>query len=206
MEKVKKLLEQRKTRKKVQPTFVVKESKFSARVKTRWRFPRGKHSAVRQHHKGRPALPTPGYGSPKEVKFLHHTGMKPVLVCCEKDLLALNNDQEGAILSATLGTRKKLSLLKLAQEKKITLLNIADSAKLIDKITAEYAAKLKERSDKKKAKSKKVESRKKKAEEKKKESEAVEKKEAKSDESVEDKIKEEEEQKKVAERTIIKKQ
>ena len=30
--------------------FVVKESNFSARVKSRWRFPRGKHSKVRQMH------------------------------------------------------------------------------------------------------------------------------------------------------------
>ena len=60
--------------------FVEKESNFSARVKSRWRLPRGKHSKVRQMHKGRPALPGPGYGSQESKKGLHPSGLKIVAV------------------------------------------------------------------------------------------------------------------------------
>ena len=66
--------------KRKKPDFVLKESKFFARIKKRWRYPRGKHSPVRQRHKGRPPLPTPGYGSPRAIKYQTKKGVKEILV------------------------------------------------------------------------------------------------------------------------------
>ena len=110
MSEQKKLLDQRKKMKAAQPHFVVKESHNVGCVKKRWRLPRGRHSGVRQYHKGKPALPTPGYGSPKGVYGLHRLGLKMVNICSKTDLEKINPQTEGAILSATLGTRKKLDL------------------------------------------------------------------------------------------------
>jgi len=186
-------------------SFVVKESNFSARVKSRWRFPRGKHSKVRQMHKGRPALPNPGYGAAVSVKGLHISGLKPIVVNNSNELLGLDVKTEGAIISGKIGNRKRLKLLNLASEKKITLLNVKDLANLTKKIQDYLTERKKVKQDKLKKKSDKEAEKRKKAE-KKKEKEDKDK----SAESVEDKIQkseeEKKEQKKLAEKTITKKQ
>ena len=197
------LFEKRKKVKQRKPDFIVKEAKFSSGVKKRWRFPRGKHSATRQREKGRPSLPNPGYGSPKEVKGLHPSGKEPVVICSLTDLVKLNKKNQGAILSSRLGLRKKLELLKSAQEQDIEIFNIKDVKTSIDSINKIIEDRKKAKSEKLKVRNKKEEAKKKKAEEKKKKEEEKSKKD---DESVEDKINEEKSQKKEIEKTIIKRQ
>src|SRR3990167_7102163 len=85
----KKLLSIRNKAKKRKPGFVVKESKYQAGVKARWRYPRGLHSPVRQRFGGRPALPRPGYGSPRSIRGLHSSGLAKVLVSTEAELLTV---------------------------------------------------------------------------------------------------------------------
>jgi large subunit ribosomal protein L32e len=208
MTSTKTLLELRKKIKKSKPTFVVKESKFSAKVKSRWRFPRGKHSATRQYHKGRPKLVHPGYGSPKAVKHLHHSGLKTVLVSNTKDLSNLDAENEGALIASTVSNRSKLVLLKLAKDKKITVFNYNDQS--IEKIESEFAQRKKLKEEKLKDKGKKQEEKKKKAEIKKnKESEDDKKDSADVDAKIEDVEKAEKErqdQQKTVEKEIIKKQ
>jgi large subunit ribosomal protein L32e len=145
-------LKLRKSIKSKKPNFVVKESSFSARVKNRWRFPRGKHSAVRQMHRGRNKLVTLGYGSPKDVKGLHPSGLKPIIINNEKELLSIK-EGEGALLSSKLGNKKRLSLLNIALEKNMTLLNFKDIKKAIDKISNEFNARKKVREERIKRKS-----------------------------------------------------
>ena len=192
-----KLLDLRKKAKKEKPDFVVKESKFSARVKSRWRFPRGKHSAVRQVHRGRPALVSIGYGSPRAVRGLHSSGLEKVLVHNLQELLTVNPGVQGAVIASTVGKKKKLELLKASQEKKIPVLNVKDVGKLSESIMGEFTARKEAKGKKLQEKSKKVEDKKKKAEDKKKE-----KKEAKEG-SVEEKVQQE---KKMVEKTITKRQ
>ena len=141
-----KLLEQRRVAKKRLPLFVVKESHYKGgRVKTRWRWQNGKHSKVRQQHSGRPAVPTPGYGSPRAVYGLDRTGFEKIVVACTADMAKLNPKTQGALLSSTLGARKKVALLAYAIEKKITILNVKDAAALSEKITQGVAARRKKR-------------------------------------------------------------
>ena len=112
--------------------FVVKESNFSARVKSRWRYPRGKHSKVRQQHKGRPALPTVGYG--RAAKLRHTIANKePVVIKSISDLDNLNPEQI-AVLARTLGGNKKVQILKHAVTKKISFLNLKDNATKINEL------------------------------------------------------------------------
>lgn len=212
MEKIKNLLEVRKKIKSVKPTFIVKEANFSARVKRRWRFPRGKHSSTRQYHKGRPKLVNQGYGSPKAVRFLPWSGKKAVRVSNVQELLSLDSREQSAVISKV-GRKKMLELLQLAKEKKIEVLNVKDIDKLMGEIKSKFAARKKLRDEKTKEKTKKQEEKKKKAEEKekkKKEEDKEERKEKKGEEpsrAKEDEQKEkQEEQKKVVEKTIIKKQ
>jgi len=194
---------------KSKPNFVVKESKFTSKVKKRWRFPRGKHSAVRQMHKGRPALPQPGYGASKESRWLDRkTGLSVVVVNNADQLVKLNPEIQGAIIASGVGNRKKLGMIKLAQEKNITLLKIKDGKALVEKITAKFDERKKKKEEKKKSKDKKKEDKKKKAEEKKKKESEEKSKDKKEDisGSVEDKLVPQEEEKKMAEKVITKKQ
>ena len=113
-----------KITKKKKPDFVVKESKFSARVKSRWRYPRGMHSKVRQRHKGRPALPSTGYGAARETRGKHESGLEIVMVHNAAGLDLLNKESQGALISGTVGNKKKLVLLQSAKDKGITIINV----------------------------------------------------------------------------------
>ena len=185
--------------------FVVKESNFSARVKSRWRFPRGKHSKVRQMHKGRPALPNPGHGSPVATKGLHVSGLKPVVISNKNELSNIDVSLEGAIISGKIGNKKRLELLRFADENKISLLNVKGIAELTKKIKDNLVERKRSKQDKLKKQSEKEAEKKKKAQ-KKKEKEDKEK----ITDSVEDKIekseKEKKQQKEIAQKVITKKQ
>ena len=163
-EKKQEMLKKRNQTKK--PDFILKESKFVARIKKRWRFPRGKHSAVRQRHKGRQALPTPGYGAPSIVRGLHPSGFLPILVNNKNDLLSLNKESEAALISGNMGIRKKVELLNLALENKINILNVKDIPTFLEKVKSSLADRKKGRQEKMTHKKKKEEDNKKKAEEK----------------------------------------
>lgn len=167
MNDTKRLLELRKKIKSTKPDFVVKESHYVTALNKRWRFPRGRHSKVRQEHNGRPALVTAGYGSPKAVRGLHPSGLEEVLVHNSVELLSLNPVQQGAVLSSGLGGRKKLSLLTLATEKRIPVLNVKDAALAAEELKKAFAARVKVRQDKLQQKTKKLQEKVKKAEEKK---------------------------------------
>lgn len=147
------------------PAFVVKESNFNAGVKVRWRFPRGRHSKVRQMHCGRPAMPNPGYGAPAAVRGLHSSGLEMVVVRNLQELQLLNPKTQGAIVAATIGNKKRLSLLELAQQKKITLLNVKDASAATQKLVSEFQERKEARKRKAAEATKKEEQKKKKAEE-----------------------------------------
>lgn len=147
------------------PAFVVKESNFSPRVKVRWRYPRGRHSKVRQMHCGRPAMPNPGYGAPVEVRGLHKSGLQMIIVRNAQELQSLNPKTDGAIIAASVGVKKRLSLLEMAQQKKITLLNFKDASVTAKKLVSDFEQRKEFRKRKFVEASKKEEQKKKKAEE-----------------------------------------
>jgi large subunit ribosomal protein L32e len=184
--------------------FVVKESNFSARVKKRWRFPRGKHSKVRQMHKGRPVLPSLGFGSPRATRGIDaKSGLFPVTVLSKTHLLALDSAKEGAVLGRTVGGRKKLELIALAAEKKITILGIG-AEKLTTKVQTALEARKKAKTERNAKKAKKSAKKEEKKEKKEKKSESK-----KSEKGLDETLKSEEEQKeqkKIAEKTLTKRQ
>jgi large subunit ribosomal protein L32e len=167
MADMEKLKEHKKKAKKRQPAFVVKETHNTVRVKARWRYPRGRHSQVRQEHKGKPALVRIGYGSPRVLRGLHPSGLEPVLVKNKNDLKSINTEKQGAIFSAKLGAKKKLSLLEMANKEKITIFNVKDIPTAIQKINDKFSARKKSKEEKSKQKDKKTEEKEKRAEEKK---------------------------------------
>ena len=197
-----------KSLKRKKPRFIVKESWNYARIKVRWRNPRGRHSKVRQRHCGRPALPTPGYGSALAIRNKHPCGLEQINIHNLHDLNKLNPKTDGAIIAAGVSNKNRLKLLQAAKEKKITVLNFRNIEERINTINTNFAQRKKHKAEKLKEKDKKKEEKKKKAEEKKKKEEEK-KQEATAEENSGEQTATEEKQKaeqKEIEKTIIKRQ
>jgi large subunit ribosomal protein L32e len=198
------LTQKRTKQRNKKPAFVVRESSFSARVKARWRYPRGKHSKIRQNHRGTAAKPNPGYGAAKNLFGLHKTGLMPVHVSTTAQLENIDSAKECAIISRSLGNKKRLAFLNLAEQKKITIVNIVNPTKKIEKITNSLADRKKVRADKLASKNKKTKEKKEVFEQKKEKDKEEKNREKES--SVEDKLAQQEEEKKQVEKVLTKKQ
>ena len=133
----KRLLEQRNALRK--PAFVVKESHFKAGVKPNWRRPRGKHSPVRQCHKGRIKMPHPGYGAPKAAYGLTRTGRVPKQVMNLADLENIDKERDAVIIASSVGLRKRIALLSVCKEKGLTLEGALDLKAEMSKCDRQFA-------------------------------------------------------------------
>ncbi|MEM7825643.1 MAG: 50S ribosomal protein L32e [Candidatus Aenigmatarchaeota archaeon] len=91
--------------------------------KVKWRKARGIHSKIRRKEKGKPKMPNIGYGAPKELKYLHPSRFKEVLVYNVKDLEKIDSEKEAIKIAHTVGKKKRGEILKKAEELKIKVLN-----------------------------------------------------------------------------------
>ncbi|MCX8158686.1 MAG: 50S ribosomal protein L32e [Candidatus Pacearchaeota archaeon] len=113
--------------KKKKPTFVRQESvrylRLGKKKKSlrKWRRPRGKSSKIRLKRFSYSPMPSVGYKTPKKESGRIH-GLIPKLVHNQKELESLTKDNI-AIL-ARVGAKKKLELIKKADELKIKVLNL----------------------------------------------------------------------------------
>ncbi|MDO8869975.1 MAG: 50S ribosomal protein L32e [Methanobacteriaceae archaeon] len=89
----------------------------------KWRRARGKTSKMRRYEKGKPAMPTVGYGSPKATRGLHPSGYQDILVCNVKELEKLDPSIQAGRISSTVGKRKKEMMLLKAKELGIKIFN-----------------------------------------------------------------------------------
>jgi large subunit ribosomal protein L32e len=116
-------LKSRKAVKSRKPGFKRQEGFKHVKLKDAWRRPRGKHSKLRKREKARGSLPSPGYGSPREVRGLNRMGYREVRVSTPRELENLNPREEMALIASTVGKRKREEILKLASERKIQVAN-----------------------------------------------------------------------------------
>lgn len=208
MREIKKLLALRQKLKKKKPAFVNKDSHKIVRVPSHWRQPRGRHSAVRQKHRGRPKLVSIGYGTPREIKHLHPSGLERVLVRNKKELGEVDPKTQGIILSQSLGNKKRIEVIEGAREKKLQIFNLKEPEKYLEKLKAKFQERKETKKKKLTEKEKKELEKKKKAEEKEQKEKQEEEKKA-GEEKEGEEIKEEErkeEERKEAEKILIKKQ
>jgi len=79
----------------------------------KWRKPKGRHSKMRQNRQGYPASPGVGYkkSSPISQIIVHN-------------LKELEENKNTTVTLARVGARKKLELIKKAEEMKIKLTNL----------------------------------------------------------------------------------
>ena len=129
--------------------------KIKLRNKNRWRKPRGKQSKIRLQKGGHQAMPSPGWGSPKEVKGFHKSGLRPVVVHAITDLEKLKKGEDGAIIGKSVGNFKRLELIKKLEEKGIRILNIKDPKKFVEDVKKELEERKKQKTTREAEKSKK---------------------------------------------------
>lgn len=119
----KRLLRVRKRLKEKKPNFAAYESWRYKRVKKRWRAPKGTDNAVRHKRKGLPKCPSIGYSSPKKIRGLHPSGFEEVLVYNIQDLEGIDPEKQAIRIASTIGGRKAVDIMDLAEKKTIWVLN-----------------------------------------------------------------------------------
>lgn len=168
---IKESLALRKKIKGRKPDFLREDyHKKKAISKSSWRRPSGRHSKMRHGFQGHRATLEVGYGSPKEIKHMHSSGLMPVLICNIQDLAAVDKVKQAAVISAVVGTKKKYDIAKKAKELGVKVINLKDIDAYLAKVDAQIMQKkdkkekaAKSKAVKKKEKEKKAEEKEKKA-------------------------------------------
>src|SRR3989344_99091 len=91
------LLNVRKEMKERKPEFIRQDNPKRMKLNYKWRKPKGVHSKIRHHFKGRRKMPSPGFKSPAAVRGLHSTGLEMVKKARELDVRVLNLKIDEAI-------------------------------------------------------------------------------------------------------------
>jgi large subunit ribosomal protein L32e len=171
-----KLLAIRKAAKKRKPTFLRQDAHKKVRIPNNWRKPKGVHSKMRHKKKGYRVWVGKGFRSPVEVRGLSAQGLLPIIVANVKGLGTIDAKSQGIIIAGSVGQKKRVEIVKKANELGITLLNVSAKkyvAAVEEKLKAKKALKeksLTEKEKKQKEKEKAAEEKKKKdADDKKKE-------------------------------------
>lgn len=111
------------------------------KLKKKWIRPRGIHNKLRLRKGGHQKIPSIGYKKKGQIKF-----------CLIKNMKDLENINSPVII-ARIGLKKKIQLLKKAQELNLKVLNVKDIATFLKNVDERLNQKkeiLKEREDKKK--------------------------------------------------------
>ncbi len=92
------------------------------RRKKKWRRPTGRHSKMRKQRKSYPASPTVGYKRiRKDIGRINN--FIPLLINNLKDLERATKDNI-IVVSSRLGARKRMEVIKKADEMKLKIFNI----------------------------------------------------------------------------------
>lgn len=123
MTQITSLLEIRKEIKERKPVFIRQDNPKRRKLNYKWRRPKGIHSKIRHHFKGRRKMPSPGYKSPFEVKGMHSSGLEIIMVSSSDGVTKIKKDTQGIIIPKAVGKKKKLEILKKAKELGVQVLN-----------------------------------------------------------------------------------
>ncbi len=112
--------------KKNKPKFNVLNLGFFKSVKARWRRPRGTHNKKRMKFKWTGAMPRIGYRNPLELRGLHSSGMKEVLVNNLKEVEGLKDVV--VRIAAAVGAKKRKVIEEKAKALHLRVVNPLGSA------------------------------------------------------------------------------
>jgi len=91
--------------------------------KLKWKRPRGKDNPMRLKLKGYPPLAGVGYRTPKIIRGLHPSGLKPVVVNNPKELDGLDPSEVIVYIGSGVSLKKRAEILAKARELGIRVAN-----------------------------------------------------------------------------------
>jgi len=113
----------RMTRRKRTPKFRRQEWFRFTKLGEKWRKPRGGDSKMRLGIRGKPAVVSVGYRSPRSVRGIHPSGLGEILVHGPRDLEGLDAGKQAIRIASGVGGRKREKILARAKELGIKVLN-----------------------------------------------------------------------------------
>eukprot|EP00761_Pharyngomonas_kirbyi_P003978 gb/GECH01003982.1/.p1 GENE.gb/GECH01003982.1/~~gb/GECH01003982.1/.p1 ORF type:complete len:134 (+),score=8.15 gb/GECH01003982.1/:1-402(+) len=111
--------------KKRTKNFIRRESHRWKRVPSSWRKPRGIDGPQRRNFRGHAPMPNIGYRSDKRTRYMDRKGFYrfPVRNVKELEVLLMQNRRFAAVIHHAVGARKRLAIVKRAQELDIHVVN-----------------------------------------------------------------------------------
>ncbi len=119
----KRLLRIAAAKRKRKPKFRHEQAHRWKRVSDSWRKVRGIDSATREKRRGRIAMVSAGYRTPKSVRGLHPSGYEEVHVFRPDDLEGLDPDVHAVRIGGTVGLRKRQDIINKAESMMLRVLN-----------------------------------------------------------------------------------
>ncbi len=117
------LLRIRAEAKRRKPEFTRMNAWMLARLGDKWRRPKGLDNKIGHEIKGYPAKVKVGYGSPRLARGRHPSGYAEVLVHNPRELEGLDPALHAIRIAHTVGRRKRIEILKKAEELGLKVLN-----------------------------------------------------------------------------------
>lgn len=95
------------------------------RISDAWRKPRGIDNALRRHFKGRGAVPTVGYRTPKATRYMDKDGFRRVVISNAQELepLLMHIRRYKVLIAHTVGAKSRKDIVQRAKELNIRLVN-----------------------------------------------------------------------------------
>ena len=152
-----KSLEKRIAIKKKKPTFLRQDGHKKVRLGNKWRRPKGGGNKVRLGYRGYRRKVTKGFKSPRDVRGLHKTGLEEIRVSRIEDIEGSDPVKQGIVIPKSVGQKKRIEIIHIAESKKITILSMKNTAEFIRKVEAEFEKKKKLKEEAKKKTKKKEE-------------------------------------------------
>lgn len=125
-EKEKEQLVIRRQIKRRTPYFLRDEGFRYKRIPKNWRRPTGYTSKLRINLKYRPSKVRVGFRAPKIVRGLHASGFEEVMIHTAKELEKIDPKKQAVRIGGTVGTKKRLEIVKRADDLNIRVLNIGE--------------------------------------------------------------------------------
>ncbi|ABR54633.1 Ribosomal protein L32e [Methanococcus vannielii SB] len=125
MSEFKRLMRLKLKMKQKRPEFKRQDSHRFQRIGTMWRRPTGHHSGQRIQVTYRLSPVKIGFRGPALVRGLHPSGLEDIIVNNVKQLAALNPKTQGARIASAVGTRKRIEIVKKANELGIRVFNVS---------------------------------------------------------------------------------